>query len=358
MSKLTIIDANPDNRLLALHSTRLKELVTDPNIFNAICIAAVHLLSNERLRECTQESILGGLYKAVTLNCRLDPVFGECYLIPRKVGGVQVASFQLGYKYWKAKALESGHLKFLQSKEVYREDEFSYEFGSKAFLTHKPAEKTDGETVFFYAWAELNTGGHIFEVITKQAAEKSRQNSETQYSGYGRDKVYSQKPVGIWAQHYAPMALRVPIKRLAMSLPMTELMETALQADGSVTYVQNDGQVVTMSPNDVENQAEQVEHQEVLPDSFVEALQDDIQILEGYELPQILAYWKDKSTTEHGKHWQFAAAFTEDYCTKAKTVDELSQMWAALKKWTTNDNIKAIFTTNRKRIENAAKDGQ
>lgn len=276
-NQLSIITANPAEQLAALQKSRLANLIEDKGLLNRVCEAAVALLTNDRLRACDESSILGALYKAANLGCRLEPEFGECYLIPRnmKVGDkwVSVCCFQLGYKFWKNKALESGHISFLEAREVYSEDVFSFEHGSNSFLKHVPSEENKGVTTYFYARAKLKGGDEIFEVINKQAAEKSRRSSETQYDGKGQDKVFSQTPKDVWAKHYSAMALRRPIKLLCAMLPLTQAIEAAQQADGAVTYIQKDGQVVTMSPVEVEQNAVQPQDNEV----DVEALKDALQ---------------------------------------------------------------------------------
>lgn len=53
----------------------------------------------------------------------LEPEFGEAYLIPRKVKGTMVCCFSSGINTGKRKRLRA-HIAFLESREVYAEDEF------------------------------------------------------------------------------------------------------------------------------------------------------------------------------------------------------------------------------------------
>ena len=82
---LSILSQNTDEQRKALEASQLKVLISNPDPFNRMAVAAAHLLNSDDLRACDELSILGALYKAVTLNFRLEPEFGECYLIPRKL---------------------------------------------------------------------------------------------------------------------------------------------------------------------------------------------------------------------------------------------------------------------------------
>jgi len=261
-----------------------------------------------------------------------------------------VCCFQLGYKYWKAQALESGQVAFLEAREVYTEDEFSFEFGSNQFLKHVPAERTSGQTTYFYARAKLLSGFEVFDVITKQAAEKSRANSESQYDwpGAGKEKVFSEKPKDIWAKHYAAMALRRPIKRLCASLPLTSAIEAAQQADGSVTYLQKDGQLVTMSPIEVEKVAENVEENSINPELADKYMKTTDALAAMQDMKSISEYWAGFKTTELAKKAAFSKLFAVAFCNAAKSNEDLATAWAEMGPYSTVN--KDVFTARRKEI--------
>lgn len=355
----SIISTNQADTLAALQKSRLSALIEDKGLLNRICEAAVALLTNDKLRACDEGSILGALYKAANLGCRLEPEFGECYLIPRNVKAgdkwVSVCCFQLGYKFWKNKALESGHISFLEAREVYAEDKFEFEQGTSAFIKHIPAEQNKGITTYFYARAKLKDGNEIFEVINKQAAEKSRRSSETQYDGKGQDKVFSQAPKDIWAKHYAPMALRRPIKLLCSMLPLTPAIEAATQADGTVTYVQKDGQVVTMSPVEVENSAAQPQDTaaEINPE-LAEMYLKVKDILDSMtKQAEVLPYWNGFKKGELANSMPFLKMFFEKMATVCTTVEELKEFWASIGKLTEKPELVKIITVAKSNLENA-----
>lgn len=357
--ELSIISKDPAHALAALQKSRLSALISDKALFGRICEAAVSLLNNDKLRACDESSILGALYKAVTLGCRLEPEFGECYLIPRNIRQgerwVSVCCFQLGYKFWKNKALESGHISFLEAREVYEEDRFEFEHGTNAFIKHVPAETNKGVTTYFYARAKLKDGNEIFEVINKQAAEKSRRSSETQYDGKGENKVFSQTPKDVWAKHYAPMALRRPIKLLCAMLPLTPAIEAAQQADGAVTYIQNDGQVVTVSPVDVEKSAEQPQETKTqgidpnLAEKYL-AVKDALDSYQSFDL--VLEYWTNFATTELAQNKHFAEIFFERVCAVSVNIGQLNAFYNTIGEWKKDPSLVKLLSTAKSKIEN------
>lgn len=345
--QLSITASGPDQRLEALKKSRLGTIIQDHAIFNRICEAAVVLLNSEKLRTCDESSIFGALYKAATMGFRLEPEFGECYLIPRNINvgtyqdpkWVSVCCFQIGYKGWKARALETGHIKFLEAREVYKEDEFAIEYGTNAFLKHIPADENSGVTTRFYARCGLTSGGEIFEVINKQAAEKSRRNSESQYDK--KTKAFSDVPKDVWAKHYAQMALRVPVKRLCAMLPLTEAVESAMQADGAVTYLQKDGTVTTISPVEVEANAEQPqENQMQIPaenaNQFLE-WKDAISTYTNFS--EVISGYLELKKTNLFKSFPFVELFFDAAAKHAETPEQLAQFYSESVIWQKHPNL-------------------
>lgn len=363
-----------DRAFKLLRDSRLSVLIKDKAVLNRTIEAAVPLIAAERLAVCDPASILGAIYKSVILGFRLEPEYGECHLIPKKMKTgkdaegkdvwTTVCSFQIGYKGWKAKALESGHLIYLEAREVYKEDEFQYEFGMNPNLRHVPAPDNSGETTHFYALAKMAGGnGYIFEVINKQAAEKNRRNSETQYvwvgTGANRERKFSDKPKDIWANNYAQMALRVPIKRLCQTLPISAAIEAATMADGAVTYLQNDGTVKTIDPVEVYKASE-----EAIPDSpavVVPDQQESYLALKGQlsqfeKIEMVCNLYKENAAAKLSE--PFAALFFEAAARTAQTVEDLSAFYKLASAWVKTPGLVKILSNRKLEIEKDAKASQ
>lgn len=365
----SIISQNTDEQRKALEASQLKVLIKDPDTFNRMTVAAMHLLNSDELRACDEMSILGALYKAVTLGFRLEPEFGECYLIPRKLydkktkESKSVCSFQIGYRGWKAMMMQTGYVSNIQAREVYKEDKFFVKYGTTAMIEHTPADENSGETSHFYAYAKLKDGNEIFEVINKQAAEKSRRFSESQYEKIGtypnQTKKFSEKPIGFWANGYAAMALRGPIKKLAAMLPLTPAIETAMQEDGAITFLQKDGTEMKISPAEVEETAEKIQTIEIgIAPDLIPRYEDLKMSLQGLlDFDSVFNYYKDQfKESDLSDKRDFVKLVFDRVAEVATTVAQLNQFFTETDKTFQNDEkLKPILSKARKTIEENAK---
>lgn len=364
---LSILSKNTDEQRKALEASQLKALISNPDTFNRMAVAAAHLLNSDDLRACDELSILGALYKAVTLGFRLEPEFGECYLIPRKLydkktkESKQVCSFQIGYRGWKAMMMQTGYVSNIQAREVYKEDQFFVKYGTAAMIEHTPADENSGETSHFYAYAKLKDGNEIFEVINKQAAEKSRRFSESQYEKIGtypnQTKKFSEKPIGFWANGYAAMALRGPIKKLAAMLPLTPAIETAMQEDGAINYMQKDGSIMKVSPVEVEETAEKIQTIEIgiEPDLIprYQDLQDGLKGLTDFE--SVLNYYTTQfKESDLSGNRNFAKLIFDRVCEIVKTNTDLEKFFHEVKTtWKGDKELMKIIGRKKQDLENA-----
>ena len=369
----SIRSTHAEDRLQALKQSRLKILLKEDVRYQKMCEAATLLLNSEKLRMCDEASIYGALYKAVTLGCRLEPEFGECYLIPRSINvgtrerpeWVFVCCFQLGYKYWKNKALESGHIKYMETREVYAEDQFGFKYGSGAYWEHIPAQENRGVTIWFYAAAPLTTGGELFQAINKQAAEKYRRTSESQWdttgSGANKIKKFKEKPSDVWAAHYASMALRLPVKQLCAMLPLTEAIEAAMREDGSVTYLQQDGGMTRVSSGEIEAIAETTEVKELpVPEAQKEVFEQWQDGLSGCtDFDSVWKLYEQFKGTELYTEKAFVLLFFEKFAAVATETDEqLGKVFHASKNWQTSPELVKILTTKKEQLEQQMQQGK
>lgn len=356
---LSILSQNTDEQRKALEASQLKVLISNPDTFNRMAVAAAHLLNSDDLRACDELSILGALYKAVTLGFRLEPEFGECYLVPRTVKGVKVCTFQIGYRGWKAMVMQTGYVSNIQAREVYKEDQFFVKYGTAAMIEHTPADENSGETSHFYAYAKLKDGNEIFEVINKQAAEKSRRFSESQYDWVGKTKVFSEKPKSYWQKGYSAMALRGPIKKLAAMLPLTPAIETAMQEDGAINYLQKDGSVMKVSPAEVEETAEKIQIIEIGIDPDLIPRYEDLKMsLQGLlDFDSVFTYYTTQfKESDLSGNRDFVKLVFDRVAEVAKTVPQLNQFFEANDKtFQKDEKLKPILSAARKKIQENAK---
>lgn len=182
-------------------------------------IAMTELRKTPKLQECDPMSFIAAIMQAAQLG--LEPgILGSCYLIPFFNGktGKYECQFMPGYRGFLDLARRSGQIISLVARSVYKNDEFSYEFGLKEDIKHKPAMNDKGELVAVYAIALLKDGGHQFEVMSKADVEQIRDTSKS------KDK-------GPWVTNYDEMAKKTVLRRLFKWLPCSVEMQKAVSLD-------------------------------------------------------------------------------------------------------------------------------
>jgi recombination protein RecT len=185
-------------------------------------ITLTTLRTNPKLLECSVESLLGAVLQSAQLG--LEPsLMGQCHFIPYK-GQV---SFQIGYKGLIDLVTRKGDVTNIVAQEVRKGDLFNYEYGRNETLKHIPAPNDQrGEIEYFYAYANMKSGGFAFQVMHISEIEKIR---DTYSVSYKFDKAGS-----IWGKHFTEMALKTVIKRLIKYLPISVEIQEAVSHDETV----------------------------------------------------------------------------------------------------------------------------
>jgi recombination protein RecT len=182
-------------------------------------IALTELRKTPKLQECDPLSFIAAIMQASQLG--LEPgILGSCYLIPfnnNSTGKVE-CTFMPGYRGFLDLARRSGQIVSLVARAVYANDKFSYEFGLKEDLTHKPAMTERGELVAVYAVAILKDGGHQFDVMSKKDVDLIKNQSKS-------------KNNGPWITHYEEMAKKTVLRKLFKWLPCSVEMQKAVSLD-------------------------------------------------------------------------------------------------------------------------------
>ncbi len=182
-------------------------------------IAMTELRKTPKLQECDPMSFIAAIMQASQLG--LEPgILGSCYLIPfnnNNTGKVE-CTFMPGYRGFLDLARRSGQIVSLVARAVYSNDEFSYEFGLKEDLIHKPAMNDRGELIAVYAVAILKDGGHQFDVMSKKDVDIIKSQSKSRNNGP-------------WVTHYEEMAKKTVLRKLFKWLPCSVEMQKAVSLD-------------------------------------------------------------------------------------------------------------------------------
>jgi recombination protein RecT len=174
------------------------------------------IMQNQKLLDCTPQSIVGAMMQAGAWGLELDPGLGQAYLVPYhdRRNDRNLAQLQIGYQGMIALALRSQQVKKVIARAVYEKDTFHYSFGLEEKLEHVPyAEEDPGPLVYVYAVAALDSGEKQFDVMSKAEVEKIRKRSRAADSGP-------------WVTDYDSMAKKTVVRRLCKFLPKsTELAQ-------------------------------------------------------------------------------------------------------------------------------------
>lgn len=198
--------------------------VITPERFTRITLSA--LSSNPKLAQTTPKSFLAAMMTAAQLGVEPNTPLGQAYLLPYYNKGVLECQFQLGYKGLLDLAYRSGEISVIQAHTVYENDEFEFEFGLDAKLTHKPAKSNRGAPAWFYAVFKTKDGGYGFEVMSVDDVREHAKKYSKSYSG-----EYSP-----WTTNFEEMAKKTVLKRVLKYAPLKSDFARAVATDETIKH--------------------------------------------------------------------------------------------------------------------------
>lgn len=178
--------------------------------------------SNDKFKECDNNTFLASLVKSINLGLEPNTSLGHSYLIPKKVDGVDVVSFVIGYRGLIELVHKGTNVQGVYTNTVYEKDYFDIDYGIDRKLTHKPMLKGNrGEVLGYYALINFSPQGSNFVFMTKEEVEAHR------------DK-YAITLDNMWATDFEAMAKKTVIKRLLKYTPLNIDIQRAVFDDEHV----------------------------------------------------------------------------------------------------------------------------
>ena len=189
-----------------------------------IRIAYNSIVYDDKLRKCTQASLIGGVLEALKLGLTLGGPMQEAWLIPfqnNKINRLE-ATFIVGYQGYR-NILDRGRTVLaLYPRTVHVKDTFDYRLGDDPRIFHSPPFNVitkEDELRAAYAVATLRGNVKEREVMEKAEIDAHRARSRARNSGP-------------WVTDYAAMAQKTVIRKMAKYLPKSsELLARALDLD-------------------------------------------------------------------------------------------------------------------------------
>lgn len=225
MSQLVRIDERGKTiaKLFEVNQRRLLAMAprttADPTRIFQVCFQ--HIAYDPNLLECTQQSLIGGVFEAMKLGITLGGPMQEGWLIPFKEHGTPKATLIVGYQGYRNIIDRGKAVLDMHPRAVHLKDEFDYYYGLNPNIIHRPKFPvlTEADLRAVYIVANLRGGGKQFEVLEKAEVDAHRAKSRT-------------GTTGPWKSFYVAMALKTAVRKIAKYLPKSnELLARALQLD-------------------------------------------------------------------------------------------------------------------------------
>jgi recombination protein RecT len=208
--KVAAIVQRPKDGVYELCSARKDKLLPFLNnntlLFEKLARSfAWEINTNDKLRICSQLSIVNAFYKCCEYG--LDPAssLGQAWLIPYKSS----IDLQIGYRGWLKLLFNNPLVSNVYSYGVYKDDLFEYELGMNPNIKHVPSKEKQASEhlVATYGVVKLKSGEAQIKVCFRDEINESMEHSRS-----------SHKPDSPWVTHFEAMALVVPIRKLGKNL--------------------------------------------------------------------------------------------------------------------------------------------
>ena len=194
---------------------------------SAFAASLTAMASDPALSICSVQSVIGAGLEIVRLGLNPNKTFGQAYVVPFK----SKAQLQIGYKGWISLAYRNGWI--FRALAAYKCDEFEINFaGIKDDIKFSPNYDERDETNSLWVFNNLrgvivyvkDAGGNEFsEFVPFKKLEQLRLKSQNQ-----KDK---EALTNIWGEWAEEMYKAKAIKYVATSLPITEQIQEAINAE-------------------------------------------------------------------------------------------------------------------------------
>lgn len=198
-------------------------------------IALVAASRNQKLLDCSPNSILSALMQAASIGLEPETPLQHAYLIPRKNKHTQTleANFQPSYKGLILVASRGGDMQAVWARVVYEGEYFDVRYGSDEKLEHVPnfSEQDRDGVKCVYACVKMKSGFVKFDVMNVEEIERIHKRASAAIGG-------ASSP---WDTDWEEMAKKTVIRRLLKTVPTeNEKLAEALEADERATAPDDD----------------------------------------------------------------------------------------------------------------------
>lgn len=248
--------------LIESKAGELQKVMTNnmtPKRLIRIILTSIRL--NPKLAQCTQLSLLGAIFTSAELG--LEPIHGLAHLVPFKNKGTLEVVFIVGYQGLVDMFYRHESALSIDPHTVYENDEFDYAYGTKSFVTHRPASKDRGKPIGYYVVAKMRNGGELFKYMSyEEVLEYGKKHSKSCFDG-------NFSHTSPWHNEFNAMGKKTVIRQISKTLPLSIATRKVLSADETTKdYKKGVSVFDTPDKTDWSDKAEDAEFREDKPRSI------------------------------------------------------------------------------------------
>lgn len=215
---------------IAAYRKRFELLMPKGADADQLVVDAIQALEAQpKLRECSPQSVLGGLVTISQLGLR-PGVLGEAWLLPMYNGRKRSfeATLVVGYAGLLTLAYRSDQVRHVEARVVYENDRFEFSFDHSRLVHMPDLSRPRGRAVAYYAVVHMANGHtHVERPWTVLEMEEHRDR-------YAMAKKKDGTVVGPWRDNFDAMARKTMIIRALKYLPKSIAYRQAEEVDGGV----------------------------------------------------------------------------------------------------------------------------
>lgn len=191
--------------------------------------------NNKLLANADPRTVLAAAATAASLDLPINPTLGKAWIVPYKGS----AQFQIGYMGLISLAQRSGQMKFITMTEVY---EGEIKDWNRFTESYTPGERVSDTVVGYFASFELLNGFKKSTYWTKEQVVKHAKRFSKAFNS------------GPWQTDFDKMACKtVLVSILKPYAPMSIEMQEAIDQDGKVTTMTDEGETIDVSIEETED---------------------------------------------------------------------------------------------------------
>lgn len=213
---------------------KLNALVNPLNFEAEVDFARQALVKNQYLMDVARQhpdSLKDAVSNVAAIGISLNPANKHAYLVPRKIDKRPTVCLDISYMGMIKLATDTGVVDYLKAEIIHENDNFIYKgFDSRPELeVSNPFNKESrGDVIGVIAWAKLNNGDYINELMNIDELHQIRDDSEAykvaiKKGGWHFDNC-------VWVKYYGEMIKKTVIKRLYKTLPQSDGSQTMATA--------------------------------------------------------------------------------------------------------------------------------